>query len=132
MMKKSFFKTSYRILCAALAAAGVLPFSPEAYALTGEFQCGLEEHTHDENCYDKSGALTGVSAVDDNDDLMLITDGGTIIRTPVAGIPPRSRSAGGVIIMKMGEGQKIANFTKVAHAEEVTEEAESSEEEQGE
>ena len=51
MMKKSFFKTSYRILCAALAAAVVLPFSPEAYALTGEFQCGLEEHTHYDACY---------------------------------------------------------------------------------
>ena len=81
------------------------------------------------NITDKSGALTGVSAVDDNDDLMLITDGGTIIRTPVAGIPTRSRSAGGVIIMKMGEGQKIANFTKVAHVEEVTEEEGNSEEE---
>ncbi len=51
MMKKSFFKTSYRILCAALAAAVVLPFSSEAYALTGEFQCGLEEHTHSSACY---------------------------------------------------------------------------------
>lgn len=51
MMKKSFFKTSYRILCATLAAAVVLPFSPEAYALTGEFQCGLEEHTHYDACY---------------------------------------------------------------------------------
>ena len=50
-MKKFFFKTSYRILCAALAAAVVLPFSPEAYALTGEFQCGLEEHTHYDACY---------------------------------------------------------------------------------
>lgn len=65
--------------------------------------------------------------MDDNDDLMLITDGGTIIRTPVAGIPTRSRSAGGVIIMKMADGQKIANFTKVAHAEE-SEEAEENEE----
>ena len=51
MMKKSFFKTSYRILCAALAAAIVLPFSPKAYALTGEFQCGLEEHSHSDACY---------------------------------------------------------------------------------
>ncbi len=79
------------------------------------------------NITEKSGALTGISAVDDNDDLMLITDGGTIIRTPVAGIPTRSRSAGGVIIMKMADGQKIANFTKVAHAEE-SEEAEENEE----
>ena len=51
MMRKSFFKTSYRILCAALAAAVVLSFSPEAYALTGEYQCGLEEHSHSDACY---------------------------------------------------------------------------------
>ena len=51
MMRKSFFKTSYRILCAALAAAAVLSFSPEAYALTGEYQCGLEEHSHSDACY---------------------------------------------------------------------------------
>ena len=51
MMRKSFFKTSYRILCAALAAAVVLPLSPKAYALTGAIQCGLKEHTHSSACY---------------------------------------------------------------------------------
>ena len=51
MMRKSFFKTSYRILCAALAAAVVLPLSPKAYALTGAIQCGLKEHTHSSTCY---------------------------------------------------------------------------------
>ncbi len=70
------------------------------------------------NITEKSGKLVGVASVDDNDDLMLITDSGTIIRTPVADIPTRSRSAGGVIVMRLGEGQSIANFTKVAHAEE--------------
>lgn len=50
-MKSSFFKTSYRITCAALAAAVLLSFSPEAYALTGEYQCGLEEHQHTDSCY---------------------------------------------------------------------------------
>ena len=38
-------------MCAALAAAAVLSFSPEAYALTGEYQCGLEEHSHSDACY---------------------------------------------------------------------------------
>ena len=38
-------------MCAALAAAVVLSFSPEAYALTGEYQCGLEEHSHSDACY---------------------------------------------------------------------------------
>ena len=69
------------------------------------------------NITEKSGNLTGVAAVDDNDDLMLITDSGTIIRTPVSGIPSRSRSAGGVIVMRLGEGQSLVNFTKVAREE---------------
>ena len=69
------------------------------------------------NLTEKSGTLTGVAAVDDNDDLMMITDSGTIIRTPVSGIPSRSRSAGGVIVMRLGEDQKLVNFTTTAHEE---------------
>jgi len=69
------------------------------------------------NLTDKSGILTGVAAVDDNDDLMMITDSGTIIRTPVAGIPSRSRSAGGVIVMRLGEDQTLVNFTTTAHVD---------------
>ncbi len=69
------------------------------------------------NLTDKSGILTGIAAVDDNDDIMMITDSGTIIRTPVAGIPSRSRSAGGVIVMRLGEDQKLVNFTTTAHEE---------------
>ena len=70
------------------------------------------------NITEKSGKLTGVASIDDNDDLMLITDSGTIIRTPVSGIPSRSRNAGGVIVMRLGEGQTLVNFTKVAREEE--------------
>ena len=70
------------------------------------------------NLTEKSGDLTGIAAVDDSMDIMMITDSGTIIRTPVAGIPTRSRSAGGVIVMRLGEGQSLVNFTMVDHKEE--------------
>ncbi len=66
------------------------------------------------NLTEKSGELTGIAAVDDSMDIMMITDSGTIIRTPVNGIPTRSRSAGGVIVMRLGEGQSLVNFTTVA------------------
>jgi len=62
---------------------------------------------------DKTGNLVGVEAVSETDDLMLITDNGTVIRTPVSGIPTYGRSAGGVIVMRCAEGEKIVNFTKV-------------------
>ena len=66
---------------------------------------------------EKTGQLAGIATVSDDDDLMMITDSGTIIRTPVADIPTYSRSAAGVIMMRLGEGQTLANFTVVAHEE---------------
>ena len=84
------------------------------------------------NLTEKSGGLTGIAAVDDTMDIMMITDTGTIIRTPVEGIPCRSRAAGGVIVMRLGEGQSLVNFTVVAKNEESetneTEDAEALEE----
>ncbi len=67
------------------------------------------------NLTDKTGLLAGIAAVDDDDDLMVITNLGTIIRTPVKGINTYSRTAAGVIVMRLGEGQSIVNFAKVAH-----------------
>ena len=81
------------------------------------------------NLTEKSGALTGIAAVNDEMDLMMITDGGTIIRTPVEGIPSRSRSAGGVIVMRLGDGQKLVNFTTVPKKDETDEENGENEEE---
>jgi DNA gyrase subunit A len=69
------------------------------------------------NLSDKTGNLCGIAAVSDEDDLMMITDSGTIIRTPVVDIPTYSRSAGGVIVMRLNEGQKLVNFTSVPHEE---------------
>ena len=76
-----------------------------------------------QNITEKTGALAGIAAVNDDDDLMMITNLGTIIRTPAAGVSLLSRSAGGVIVMRLGEGQNIVNFTTVAKSEEKDEEA---------
>ncbi len=74
------------------------------------------------NLTEKSGKLIGVQAVSDDDDLMMITDGGTIVRTPVRDIPSRSRSAGGVIVMRLSDDQTLVNFTTTPHEEAVEEE----------
>ena len=66
---------------------------------------------------EKTGLLCGIRSVSDEDDLMMITDSGTIVRTPVAAIPQYSRTAGGVILMRLSEGQSLVNFTAVAHEE---------------
>ena len=59
---------------------------------------------------------------------MLITNEGTIIRTPVDGIPFYSRSAGGVIVMRLAEGSTIVNFARVASDAETAAEAEAADE----
>ena len=66
------------------------------------------------NISDKTGLLTGIASVSEDDDIMLITDQGQIVRTPVSGIPVYSRSASGVIVMRLADGQSVVNFTKVA------------------
>ena len=66
---------------------------------------------------DKTGQLCGIKTVAEDDDLMMITNSGTIIRTPVSDVPTYSRGAGGVIVMRLSEGQSIANFTSVPHEE---------------
>ena len=75
------------------------------------------------NLTDKTGLLAGIASVDDNDDLMMITNAGTIIRTPVVGINTYSRSAAGVIVMRLADNQSIVNFAKVSHVDEEEEAA---------
>ena len=69
------------------------------------------------NLNEKTGKLCSIASVDDDDDLMMITDAGTIIRTPVCGVPTYSRTASGVIMMRLNEGQTLVNFTKVKREE---------------
>ena len=68
---------------------------------------------------DKTGKLAGIEAVEEDEDLMLITVDGTIIRVRVEDIPTYSRTAGGVIIMR---GGRVVNFTAVKKSEEKDEE----------
>ena len=66
---------------------------------------------------EKTGLLAGIAVVDDDNDIMLITDQGQMIRVHASDISTYSRSAGGVIVMRLAEGQHIVNFTKVAREE---------------
>lgn len=69
------------------------------------------------NLTDKTGLLTGIATVDTDDDLMLITNDGTIIRMGVSEIPVYGRTASGVIVMRLDEGSKIVNFATVGKVE---------------
>ena len=69
------------------------------------------------NVTDRTGRVAGIAAVGEDDDIMIITDSGTIIRTAVDSIPVYGRSAAGVIVMRVSEGQTCAGFTTVPKAE---------------
>jgi len=69
------------------------------------------------NVTERTGRVVGISTVSEDDDIMIITEGGTIIRTAVDSIPVYGRSAAGVIVMRVTEGQACAGFTTVPKAE---------------
>ena len=75
------------------------------------------------NISEKTGLLAGIATVSEDDDIMLITDQGQIVRTPASGIPVYSRGASGVIVMRLTDGQTVVNFTKVAREAEKAEES---------
>lgn len=60
----------------------------------------------------KNGNVTAAFPVEHDDQIMLVTDGGQVIRCPVDGIRIAGRNTQGVIIFKLGEGEKVAS---VAH-----------------
>ena len=67
---------------------------------------------------ERTGKLAGIAAVAETDDILMITNDGTIVRTPISGIPFYGRSAGGVIVMKLSEGSTLVNFAKVENDDE--------------
>ena len=79
------------------------------------------------NISDKTGKLSSIATVDAEDDIMIITSDGVIIRTPVSGIPVYSRTAGGVIVMRLSDGVKVVTFAKLDKEEEIEEAAEAAE-----
>ncbi len=64
-----------------------------------------------QNVTEKTGGVVGIATVEPTDDIMLITDDGTVIRTALSEIPVYGRTAAGVIVMRPAEGSEIANFT---------------------
>ncbi|MBQ8402692.1 MAG: DNA gyrase subunit A, partial [Clostridia bacterium] len=69
------------------------------------------------NLTDKTGKLVNIAMVGGDEDILLITDDGTMIRTPADGISVMGRSASGVIVMRTGDAV-IANFAVTEKEEE--------------
>jgi DNA gyrase subunit A len=61
----------------------------------------------------RNGAVVGAVLVNDNDEIMLITDGGTLVRTPVNDIRVVGRNAQGVTIIKPDKNEKVIGVDRI-------------------
>ena len=66
---------------------------------------------------DKNGSLAGLTTVQGDEDIMVITDTGVIIRTSIANISQTGRSTMGVKVMRLDEEAKIMTFALVDAAD---------------
>ena len=70
------------------------------------------------NITPKTGCVAGCRVVGETDDIMVIENGGVIIRTPVSNINIYKRDVQGVIVMRIEEGNKVVSIERVENMEE--------------
>jgi len=66
---------------------------------------------------DKTGKVADIKVVDDNDDVLIISDDGTIIRTAAADISTFGRATQGVRLMRMGKETKVISIARTEKEE---------------
>ena len=70
------------------------------------------------NLTEKTGLVAGIAVVDNENDVMIITDDGVVIRTGVEEIRECSRGSQGVIVMRTGADVKVISIARTDKAEE--------------
>ncbi len=63
---------------------------------------------------ERNGAVVGAALVSDNDEIMLITDGGTLVRTKVNEISIVGRNTQGVKVIRLGKNEKVVGIDRIA------------------
>ena len=86
----------------------------EEYRITGRGGLGIRNYAVTE----KTGGVVGIKVVDGSEDLLLVTKGGILIRTPVENIRVAGRSTQGVIVMRFKEeGDQVISMALTDHEE---------------
>lgn len=62
---------------------------------------------------ERNGALVGAKQVFDGDEVMLISDQGTLVRTSVEGISVLSRNTQGVTLIRLAEGEHLVSIERI-------------------
>lgn len=81
---------------------------------------------------DKYGLVASINVIDDENDLIIISSDGIIIRIPASQINTVARGAKGVRVMKVSENEKVVSVAAVEKAQEAQEEKETDETQQTE
>ena len=89
----------------------------EEYSVHGRGGLGIKNY----NVTDKTGKIADVLVVNDEDDILVITDDGTIIRMSAANISLLSRATQGVRIMRIMEGSRVICIEKTDKEDEAEE-----------
>ena len=82
------------------------------YRVTGRGGKGLIAHD-----LRRGGRVVASFPVDDDDDIMIVTSGGQIVRTSVRQIRIAGRNTQGVIVVRVGEGERVVSVRRIADAE---------------
>ena len=70
----------------------------------------------------RNGLVVGIALVEDEDDMMLVTNRGMLIRIPIAGVATISRNTQGVTLMDLAPGEKVVSMARLAEGQEDEEE----------
>jgi DNA gyrase subunit A len=62
---------------------------------------------------DRNGRMVGAIQVQEEDEIMLISSGGTLVRTPVEGISVQSRNTQGVRLIRLGDDDRLVGLDRI-------------------
>jgi DNA gyrase subunit A len=69
-------------------------------------------------CSDRNGALVAAVATDPRQELMLISDKGTLVRTRVAEVSQVGRNTQGVTLIRLPEDEKLVGVVRIENGDE--------------
>jgi DNA gyrase subunit A len=64
---------------------------------------------------DRNGSVIGAELVQDDDEMMLITSGGTLVRTRVEEVSVMGRNTQGVRLIRLGESESLSGMARIAN-----------------
>ncbi len=82
------------------------------YRTTGRGGKGLIAHD-----LSRGGRLVGCFPVEEGDEVLIVTDGGQLIRSGVASVRIAARNTRGVLLIRLNEGERVVSVDRVTEAE---------------